>query len=129
MDGSTDTYRHGNAADDDRRSAPRRPLPRCVQLSRAPEIPLPSAELVDASTTGFLLRVRGRHACAAVHDRLLVSVHLAGRPCHMIGEVRRVDLGHDGYAYIGVQLAVIDEADASLLAEELRQQLPVEISS
>lgn len=97
-------------------------------MARAPEVPLPRAELVDASRTGFLLRVQGRHACANVGDRLLITVDLAQQACHLIGEVRRIDLGHDGCAYIGVELAVIHDTDAAFLDHELRATRQPELS-
>lgn len=81
------------------------------------ERPVGEAHLVDVSRVGMLLAFTWpTDAALARGDHLVVSVRTDAGTRHVIGVVRRVERGHDGDLYVGIDHERADPDDLDLLS-------------
>jgi len=69
------------------------------------------ARTVDVSRNGVLLAFGGPTVPFQVGDRCLVSLTLPDGVLHLLGSIRRREVGHDDAHYIGVEFECVSDED------------------
>ena len=114
---------------EDRRRAPRFRIDVSAAIATRSEQRVTGGRAVDASAVGVLLSFLGAALPVGQGDRCLVSLQLSDRLLHVMGVVRRKEVGADQRYYVGVEIDDLPAAELEQLQNEARAPQPEAVHS
>jgi hypothetical protein len=103
---------------EERRRAPRFRIDVSAAIATRSEQRVTGGRTVDASAVGVLLSFPGAALPVGFGDRCLVSLQLSDRLLHIMGVVRRKELGADQRYYVGIEIDNLPAAELEQLRDE-----------
>ena len=104
--------------DDERRRAPRFQFAAPVSVGTRSEHVVLGGRAVNASAVGVLVSFPGPALPINAGDLCLLSLHLTDGSLHVVGRVRRKELGDDELYYVGIEYEELQEHELSRIRQQ-----------